>query len=314
MLLGSSSLAIASSRSRIFSAAAAAASRRHSLAPASCSSSSQALQCRDSRMVGSPVLPARRSFCSRRSSASADFAENGRESPDGGIHLILGPMFAGKTTVLLQRIQAEADAGRRVALVKSDKDTRYGLGCIVSHSGKKMHCAAVASLSDFKSNKPELYAQVLKTSKTKNQKIFHLDSNQAEIIGIDEAQFFDDLLSFCQSAADWDGKTLIVAGLDGDFLRQRFGSALDLVPLADSVTKLSSRCEICGRAAAFTFRKTDDRRKEVIGGADIYMPVCRKHYVNGQFAMEAARSVVLESHSPQRDPCSSSPERKLAIG
>ncbi|XP_002971165.2 thymidine kinase isoform X2 [Selaginella moellendorffii] len=295
MLLGSSSLAIASSRSRIFSAAAAAASRRHSLAPASCSSSSQALQCRDSRMVGSPVLPARRSFCSRRSSASADFAENGRESPDGGIHLILGPMFAGKTTVLLQRIQAEADAGRRVALVKSDKDTRYGLGCIVSHSGKKMHCAAVASLSDFKSNKPELYAQ-------------------AEIIGIDEAQFFDDLLSFCQSAADWDGKTLIVAGLDGDFLRQRFGSALDLVPLADSVTKLSSRCEICGRAAAFTFRKTDDRRKEVIGGADIYMPVCRKHYVNGQFAMEAARSVVLESHSPQRDPCSSSPERKLAIG
>lgn len=69
---------------------------------------------------------------------------------------------------------------------------------------------------------------------------------------------------------------------------------LDIIPLADSVTKLSSRCELCGKPAFFTLRKTEEIQTEVIGGADVYMPVCRKHYVNGQVAIQAAR-VVLES-------------------
>lgn len=69
---------------------------------------------------------------------------------------------------------------------------------------------------------------------------------------------------------------------------------LDIVPLADSVTKLTARCELCGRPAYFTLRKTEQTETELIGGADVYMPVCRQHYVNGQVVMEAAR-LVLES-------------------
>ncbi|GFY91622.1 thymidine kinase [Actinidia rufa] len=111
------------------------------------------------------------------------------------------------------------------------------------------------------------------------------------VIGIDEAQFFEDLYDFCRKAADYDGKTVIVTGLDGDYLRRRFGSVLDVIPLADSVTKLTSRCELCGKRAFFTLRRTEEMQTELIGGADKYMPVCRKHYVSGQEVREATRVI-----------------------
>lgn len=76
--------------------------------------------------------------------------------------------------------------------------------------------------------------------------------------------------------------------------RRSFGSVLDIIPLADSVTKLSARCELCGKPAFFTLRKTQETQTELIGGADVYMPVCRQHYVSGQVVIEAAR-VALES-------------------
>ncbi|KAG0487251.1 hypothetical protein HPP92_009346 [Vanilla planifolia] len=116
--------------------------------------------------------------------------------------------------------------------------------------------------------------------------------NMLDVIGIDEAQFFEDLYDFCRIAADLDGKTVIVAGLDGDYLRRRFGAVLDIIPLADSLTKLTSRCELCGRPAFFTLRKTEHIEKEVIGGADVYMPVCRQHYVGGQVVIETTRHLL----------------------
>lgn len=74
--------------------------------------------------------------------------------------------------------------------------------------------------------------------------------------------------------------------------RKSFGSVLDIIPLADSITKLTARCEICGKSALFTLRKTQDTQVELIGGVDVYMPVCRQHYVSGQVAVEAARHVL----------------------
>lgn len=67
---------------------------------------------------------------------------------------------------------------------------------------------------------------------------------------------------------------------------------LDIIPLADSVTKLSARCELCRKRAFFTLRKTEETQTELIGGADVYMPVCRQHYVSGQVVIEAARTVL----------------------
>ena len=80
--------------------------------------------------------------------------------------------------------------------------------------------------------------------------------------------------------------------------RRSFGSVLDIIPLADSVTKLTACCELCGKRALFTLRKTEETQTELIGGADVYMPVCRQHYVNGQVVKEAAK-IVLESQNVQ---------------
>ncbi|CAL9768716.1 unnamed protein product [Musa acuminata subsp. burmannicoides] len=197
----------------------------------------------------------------------------------GEIHVIVGPMFAGKTTTLLRRIQAERNNGRTVAIIKSDKDTRYGVDAIVTHDGTRMPCMALPALSMFRER---LGAEAY---------------DKLDVIGIDEAQFFEDLYDFCCNAADRDRKTVIVAGLDGDYLRRRFGSVLDIIPLANSVTKLTARCELCGGRAFFTLRKTKEKQTELIGGADVYMPVCRQHYIDGQIVWEATR-IVLDMERP----------------
>ncbi|CAN1142093.1 Thymidine kinase [Linum perenne] len=217
----------------------------------------------------------------------------------GEIHIIVGPMFAGKTTTLLRRIQSEDESGRihgdvdmgsltamtflliKVAIIKSDKDTRYGLDSIVTHDGLKLPCWSLPKLSLFR------------------QSLGVHAYNQLDVIGIDEAQFFDDLYDFCREAADQDGKTVIVAGLDGDYMRRSFGAVLDVIPLADSVTKLNAHCELCGKRAFFTLRKTDETKVELIAGADVYMPVCRRHFVSGQAVVEATKAVVEESQKVQ---------------
>ncbi|KAK6155302.1 hypothetical protein DH2020_009550 [Rehmannia glutinosa] len=165
----------------------------------------------------------------------------------GEVHVIVGPMFAGKTTALLRRVMAEADTGRTVAMIKSSKDNRYAADAVVTHDGSKFPCWALPDLLSFKNK-------------------FGADAyHKLDVIGIDEAQFFGDLYDFCCEAADLDGKTVVVAGLD-------------------------ARCELCGKRAFFTLRKTNEMQTELIGGADVYMPVCRQHYTNGQgVRMDAAR-------------------------
>ncbi|KAF5930777.1 hypothetical protein HYC85_031650 [Camellia sinensis] len=122
-----------------------------------------------------------------------------------------------------------------------------------------------------------------------------------DVIGIDEAQFFDDLYDFCCKVADCDGKIVIVAGLDGDYLRWTFGSVLHIIPLADSITKLTARCQLCGKRAFFTLRKTNETKTELIGGSDVYMPVCRQHYVNGQVVIESAWDTLESCSKAQTD-------------
>ncbi|PSC71863.1 Thymidine kinase [Micractinium conductrix] len=183
----------------------------------------------------------------------------------GAIEIVVGPMFAGKSTELLRRVARYEAEGLCVAVVKSDKDDRYCAAHVVTHSGIKRPCFAVPTLAAFKAAAGAAYAGF-------------------QVIAVDEAQFFPDLREFCAHAADHEHKRLILAGLDGDFQRQRFGQVLDLLPLADSVTKLSARCKFCAQeqrrtAAVFSLRIAADSRQELVGGADVYAPVCRRHYV-----------------------------------
>ncbi|KHN34475.1 Thymidine kinase [Glycine soja] len=212
------------------------------------------------------------------SSLSLDTAKDLSNS-SGEVHVIVGPMFAGKTTALLCRIESELNAAKNVVLLKSSKDTRYAIDSVVTHDGIKFPCRALPDLLSFREKHGDDAYQKL------------------DVIGIDEAQFFEDLYEFCCKAADEDGETVIVAGLDGDYLRRSFGSVLHIIPLADSVTKLTARCELCGKRAFFTLRKTEQRETELIGGADLYMPVCRLHYLNSQVAERS----VLESQNFKTD-------------
>ncbi|KAF8414220.1 hypothetical protein HHK36_002220 [Tetracentron sinense] len=249
---------------------------------------SQTLLCKSPSLQNPNFLPMKPVMASLNSSTSSTSVEGpgslieASRLSSGEIHVIVGPMFAGKTTALLRRINSESINGRNVAIIKSNKDTRYGLDSIVTHDGEKLPCWSLPDLSSFRQK-------------------FGADAyEKLDVIGIDEAQFFEDLYDFCSKAADHDGKTVIVAGLDGDYLRRSFGSVLDIIPLADSVTKLTARCELCGKRAFFTLRKTEETQTELIGGGDVYMPVCRQHYVNGQAVIEAAR-IVLESRKVQCD-------------
>uniref|UniRef100_A0A1J3E0X5 Thymidine kinase n=1 Tax=Noccaea caerulescens TaxID=107243 RepID=A0A1J3E0X5_NOCCA len=230
-----------------------------------------------------PIVSPRSAVSSRElqtEAASQSLSSSSFSSP-GEIHVVVGPMFSGKTTTLLRRVLAERESGKKVAVIKSDKDTRYCVESIVSHDGEKFPCWALPDLSSFKER-------------------FGLDAykNQLDVIGIDEAQFFGDLYEFCRDAADKEGKTVIVAGLDGDYLRRRFGSVLDVIPIADTVTKLTSRCEVCGKRASFTLRKTNERETEIIGGAEVYMPVCRSHYVTGHAVLDSSHKTLTQLPTP----------------
>ena len=86
-------------------------------------------------------------------------------------------------------------------------------------------------------------------------------------------------VDFVTCAAESKCKMVIVAGLDGDFRRQKFGQLLDLVPLADSVLKVRGQCQYCRAASLFSFRVTADDRQELVGGGEKYVPTCRFHYL-----------------------------------
>ncbi|XP_013724125.2 thymidine kinase a [Brassica napus] len=219
------------------------------------------------------------------SDISRDVISDQEHHGSGAIHVITGPMFSGKSTSLLRRIKSEISAGRSVAMVKSSKDTRYAKDSVVTHDGIGFPCWTLPDLMSF----PDIFGQDAYA--------------KLDVIGIDEAQFFGDLYEFCCEVADDDGKTVIVAGLDGDYLRRSFGAVLDIIPLADSVTKLTARCEVCGQKAFFTLRKTCDTRTELIGGADVYMPVCRKHYVNNNQVVVKASKEVLDSDKARSESC-----------
>eukprot|EP00299_Pterocystis_sp_00344_P011280 c5227_g1_i1.p1 GENE.c5227_g1_i1~~c5227_g1_i1.p1 ORF type:complete len:204 (-),score=43.61 c5227_g1_i1:72-629(-) len=174
----------------------------------------------------------------------------------GRIELILGPMFSGKTTELLRRVRRHRFAQRRCVLVKYAKDDRYSNSMLATHDQCFEAAFSCVNLRAIQSHLIDF-----------------------EVIGIDEGQFFPDVVEFVDEMA-LAGKIVIVAALDGTFQRQPFGAILDLIPRAEDVIKLTAICHSCGADAPFSRRLGLETQVEVIGGAEKYVAACRKCYLH----------------------------------
>lgn len=178
----------------------------------------------------------------------------------GYLEIIIGPMFAGKSTKLIEIAGRYESIQKKILAVNHKIDTRYGENVISSHNLLKKDCISLEKLTILFDN--ELYLG-------------------AEIVIIEEGQFFSDLKEFILRAVDHDKKHVIVAGLIGDYKREPFGDMLTIIPLADSIQTIHAFCKICndGTPAHFTKRTINKESQQLVGSSESYHPVCRNHYL-----------------------------------
>ena len=175
----------------------------------------------------------------------------------GWIEVISGSMFSGKTEELIRRLKRAKIAKQKVEIFKPRIEVRYSVEEVVSHDANAIHSTPVDSASNIV-----------------------LLANECEVVGIDEAQFFDDgLVSVCNQLADA-GIRVIVAGLDMDYLGKPFGPIPKLLSIAEYVTKVHAICVRCGSLANYTHRLSGEEGLIVLGETDIYEPLCRVCYYN----------------------------------
>jgi len=172
----------------------------------------------------------------------------------GWVEVVCGPMFSGKTEELIRRLRRAVYARQRVEIYKPAIDTRYAELEIVSHSRQSLKARPVARAE-------EILAQA---------------GEDVEVVGIDEAQFFDrDLVAVAQKLADR-GVRVIVAGLDQDFRGQPFEPMPELLAVAEFVTKTLAICMVCGNPAGRSQRLIRDAEKVVLGASETYEARCRR--------------------------------------
>jgi thymidine kinase len=179
----------------------------------------------------------------------------------GKLELIMGNMFSGKSTELIRRFNREKTLHSRIILVNYYLDSRYSSESKIStHDKTQVECLKIEKLEYL------LNVEIL---------------NKYDSFFIDEGQFFTDLYPVVKKLIDEYNKHVIVAGLDGDFNRNKFGDIISLIPLSDTLDKLSAYCNMCndGTYGPFT-KKISNNSSELIeiGGKDLYLPVCRYHY------------------------------------
>lgn len=176
-------------------------------------------------------------------------------SQRGRIEVICGCMFSGKTEELIRRLKRATFARQRVEIFKPAIDVRYSAEDVVSHDSNA----------------------VLSTPVNTSETIL-LMTGDVDVVGIDEAQFFDDNLPYvCNKLADM-GIRVIVAGLDMDYLGKPFGPMPALCSIAEDVTKVHAICMHCGSLAQYSHRLVSGNKQVLLGEKDEYVPLCRSCY------------------------------------
>lgn len=173
----------------------------------------------------------------------------------GWIEVITGSMFSGKTEELIRRLKRAKIARQKVIIFKPRIEVRYSEQEVVSHDENSIHSTPVDSSASIV-----------------------LMASGFEVVGIDEAQFFDEgLVNVCNQLAN-SGTRVIIAGLDMDFRGAPFGPVPRLMSIAEYVTKVHAICVKCGNLAQFTHRLSEEDQLIVLGETDIYEPLCRACY------------------------------------
>ena len=188
---------------------------------------------------------------------------------DGYLELIIGPMFCGKTSKLLEIYKQCKFCNIPVTIINHSIDKRYHETMVSTHDKIMAPCIQANKLSEIWLNDNQLV----------DNDSYNL-LKKSDVILINEGQFFSDLYEVVVDMLN-KNKRVYICGLDGDFERKKFGSVLDLIPLCDKVTKLTSLCSLCkdGTPGIFSMRLTNEREQTVVG-SDNYIPVCRKCYNN----------------------------------
>lgn len=170
----------------------------------------------------------------------------------GWIEVICGSMFSGKTEELIRRLKRVKIANLKSSVFKPKIDDRYHELDVVSHDANSIEAIPVQSASDILVHTAGL-----------------------DVVGIDEAQFFDDEIIAIAERLALEGKRVIVAGLDMDFKGVPFGPVPKLMAVADYITKLHAICVRCGNMASRSYRKSTEKGQVLVGKNDIYEPRCR---------------------------------------
>lgn len=174
----------------------------------------------------------------------------------GWIEVVCGSMFSGKTEELIRRLRRAEIARQKVEIFKPQIDKRFSKTEIVSHDEQKIS------------------SQVVKDA----EKIIPL-ALEAQVVGIDEAQFFGpELVQVCNTMANM-GKRVIVAGLDMDYRGKPFGPIPKLLSIAEYITKTHAICVVCGNPANYTYRTTGEKEQVILGASDKYEARCRNCFL-----------------------------------
>ncbi len=176
----------------------------------------------------------------------------------GWIELITGCMFSGKTEELIRRVKRATIAGQQVILFKPHMDVRYSKDHVVSHDSNRLASVVVQSSK-----------QMLEWT------------DDFTVVGIDEAQFFDDYLTVIAPRLALEGKRVIIAGLDLDYRGVPFGPMPNLMALAEYVTKVHAICPHCGNLANHSYRYDQNEDTILLGEKESYEPRCRKCFAMG---------------------------------
>ena len=189
---------------------------------------------------------------------------------DGYLELIIGPMYSGKTSALLELYKQFDFCGIKTLVINYVGDTRYSNNLLSSHDKVMIECVQVENLCDI--------ANISERNEC-DSAIVSVEFLECDVILINEGQFFKDIVEWVKVAVEKYNKSVYICGLDGDFKRNKFGNWLDLIPYCDKVTKLHSYCSKCKRKPAiFSHRLIKSDEQKVIGGAECYIPLCRKCY------------------------------------